>query len=136
MGLRDADGGYGAGDGEVSLIVAIKRVAMIKAAIVFAAAMATAVIAFMASYRVFGFDMVSRGHTIDYFTIGWAEIIWLTLPNLIAAVFVRRWWIRQNGSESITGKRPSVLPRAAGFLTITLALLLYYFLTFTALLKP
>lgn len=114
----------------------ITRIVMIKAAIVFAAAMATAVIAFVASYRVFGFDMVSRGRTIDYFTIGWAEVIWLILPNLIAAVFVRRWWISQNGSESITGKRPSVLPWAAGYLTITLALLLYYFLTFTALLKP
>ena len=109
---------------------------MIKAAIVFAAAMATAVIAFVISYRVFGFDMVSRGRKIDYFTIGWAEVIWLTLPNLVAALFVRRWWIRQDARESDTAKHPSVLPWAAGYLVTTLGLLLYYFLTFTVLFKP
>ena len=114
----------------------VGRVAIIKAAIVFAAAMATAVIAFVVSYRVFGFDMVVRGRTIDYFTIGWAEVIWLTLPNLIAALFVRRWWIRQGDVPRRGTSRPSALPWIAGYLVTTLALLLYYFLTFTALIQP
>lgn len=116
--------------------MAVSRITIIKAAIIFAAAMATAVILFVMSYRVFGFDMVSRGRTVDYFPVGWAEVIWLTLPNLVAALFVRRWWIKQGDGQTSETSRSSTLPWIAGYLVTTLALLLYYLLTFTALLKP
>jgi len=116
--------------------MAVSRVVIVKAAIVLAAAMATAVIAFVTSDRIFGFDLVSQGRSLDYFTTGWAGLLWLTLPNLIVALFVRRWWIRQADSQTNETNRPSALPWVAGYLVMTLALLLYYFLTFTALLKP
>ena len=136
MGLRDADGGYRVGDEQADLIMAISRVALIKAAIVFVAAVGTAVIIFVTSYRIFGFDLVSRGRSLDYFTVGWIDVLWLILPNLIVALFVRRWWIRQADRQNEEANRPSALFWIAGYLVTTLAMLLYYFLTFTALLKP
>ena len=116
--------------------MAVSRVAIIKAAIVFAAAMATAVIAFVTSYKVFAFDLVSRGRALDYFTISWAEVLLLALPNLVVALFVKRWWTSQAADQTAGTDRPTAAPWIAGYVVMTLALLLYYFLTFTALLQP
>jgi hypothetical protein len=111
---------------------AISRVTAIKAAIVFVAGLGTAVVLFVASYLIFGFDWASRGRRFDV-PISWFDVAWMVLPNLFIAFFVRRWWQRQDRLSPLESGRPRTARWLIGYLVVTAVALTYYLLTFTEL---
>ncbi|MBU1346608.1 MAG: hypothetical protein KKA16_06610 [Alphaproteobacteria bacterium] len=108
---------------------AVSRVTAIKAAIVFVAGIGSAVVLFVVSYMVFGFEWVSRGRSFDL-NISWFHVAWIVLPNLLIAFFVRRWWLEQDRRVGLASAQPKTTPWLVGYLIVTSVTLFYYLQTF------